>query len=108
MATQTEMQTGPAKPSTSKSETADSTDLLLSELEGTNTLPLWVQMQKLNPPLPNPTTVPHIWRYDQLRPYLLRAGELISEKHAERRVLMLVNPARGMYIGEKPKDLGPC
>jgi gentisate 1,2-dioxygenase len=60
-----------------------------------HTKPLWAQMAKLNPPLPNPTCVPHIWRYDEVRPSLLRAGELITEKQAERRVLMLVNPARG-------------
>jgi gentisate 1,2-dioxygenase len=30
-----------------------------------------------------------------VRPYLVRAGELVKEKDAERRVLMLVNPARG-------------
>ena len=35
-----------------------------------------------------------IWRYDEIRPTLLKAGELVSESQAERRVLMLVNPAR--------------
>jgi gentisate 1,2-dioxygenase len=71
------------------------TSELLTQLESTNTLPLWAQMSKLNPPAPNPTCVPHIWKYDEIKPYLLRAGELITEKQAERRVLMLVNPARG-------------
>ena len=33
--------------------------------------------------------------YDKIRPYLVRAGELITEKQAERRVLMLVNPSKG-------------
>jgi gentisate 1,2-dioxygenase len=59
-----------------------------------STSPLWKQMARLNPPQPNPTCVPHIWRYDDIRPSLLKAGELVSEKQAERRVLMLVNPAR--------------
>ena len=58
-------------------------------------VPLWPQMVKFNPPAPNPKCVPHIWRYDEVRPYLVRAGELVKEKDAERRVLMLVNPARG-------------
>jgi gentisate 1,2-dioxygenase len=61
-----------------------------------NAVPLWPQMVKYNPPAPNPKCVPHIWRYDQVRPYLVRAGELVKEKDAERRVLMLVNPERGM------------
>lgn len=75
---------------------ADSADRLIHELSAhnTNTLPLWAQMTKLNPPEPNPQCEPYIWRYKDIRPYLLRAGELITEKQAERRVLMLVNPAR--------------
>ncbi|KAH8822056.1 RmlC-like cupin domain-containing protein [Xylogone sp. PMI_703] len=56
--------------------------------------PLWEQMAKLNPPLPNPVAVPNIWRYDDVRPYLITAGNKISENLAERRVLMLVNPTR--------------
>lgn len=74
---------------------ADSEEKLISELDSVHTLPLWAQMNKLNPPAPNPTCKPYLWNYDQIRPYLLRAGELVSEKKAERRVLMLVNPARG-------------
>lgn len=76
---------------------ADNTDRLIAELDGTHTLPLWTQMAKLNPHEPNPRTVPHIWKYDEIRPYLLRAGDLVTEKQAERRVLMLINPARGKH-----------
>lgn len=54
-------------------------------------------MAKLNPPELNPRTVPHIWKYDEIRPYLLRAGDLVTERQAERRVLMLTNPARGKH-----------
>ncbi|EKG13768.1 hypothetical protein MPH_09077 [Macrophomina phaseolina MS6] len=63
-------------------------------MKSTATLPLWEQMKRLNPPLPEPRTVPHIWKYDDVRPLLLQAGQLVTEKQAERRVLMLVNPAR--------------
>lgn len=73
----------------------DSADRLITDLEGTDTLPLWAQMAKLNPPKPTPQCIPHIWRYDQIKPNLLRAGKLITEKQAERRVLMLINPTRG-------------
>ena len=73
----------------------DTADRLISDLEATNTLPLWAQMAKLNPPEPNPECIPHVWRYDEIRPNLLRAGDLITEKQAERRVLMLINPNRG-------------
>ena len=76
---------------------------LLAAAEKLNTKPLWKQMARLNPPQPNPTTIPHIWRYDDIRPSLIRAGELVDEKQAERRVLMLVNPARGksMFLDAK-------
>ena len=72
----------------------DSAEKLIKDLEMTNTLPLWAQMAKLNPPLPNPRCVPHIWRYESIRPNLIRSGQLISERQAERRVLMLVQPSR--------------
>lgn len=68
---------------------------LLDAAEKFYTKPLWKQMAKLNPPQPNPRCTPHIWRYDEIRPSLIRAGELVSEKQAERRVLMLINPSRG-------------
>jgi gentisate 1,2-dioxygenase len=74
----------------------DSVERLLHELTETNIKPLWAEMAKYNPPLPNPKSVPFVWRYDEVRPYLIRAGKLVSEKQAERRVLMLVNPAMSM------------
>jgi gentisate 1,2-dioxygenase len=72
------------------------TEQLLQDASGLHTKPLWAQMSRLNPPLPNPRCQPHVWEYEKIRPSLLRAGELITEKQAERRVLMLVNPSRGM------------
>ncbi|KAF1991459.1 RmlC-like cupin [Aulographum hederae CBS 113979] len=77
---------------TTKANGADSAEKLLAELPATNTLPLWAQMTKWNPPKPNPKCSPHKWEYEHIKPYLVRAGELITEKQAERRVLMLVNP----------------
>lgn len=68
---------------------------LVQELSQTDTVPLWSQMARLNPPMPKPTTIPHVWHYESLRPYLLRAGNLIKDKEAERRVLLLKNPTRG-------------
>jgi gentisate 1,2-dioxygenase len=73
----------------------NSAEDLVEALRATNTAPLWAQMQRLNPPAPNPQTIPYVWSYDKIKPYLLKAGQLITEKQAERRVLMLGNPARG-------------
>jgi gentisate 1,2-dioxygenase len=82
---------------------AENTKQLVSDLQGTHTLPLWEQMAKYNPPAPNPKAIPHLWKYDELKPHLLRAGELITEKQAERRVLMLINPALGMSILDRQR-----
>lgn len=71
------------------------TQQLIRKVEGLHTKPLWAQMTRLNPPLPNPKCIPHVWEYEKICPDLLQAGELITEQHAERRVLMLVNPSRG-------------
>lgn len=91
MATQT--QTVSTQTSTAASKT-DVTKELLDDVQRLHTLPLWTEMSRLNPPEPNPTCIPHLWPYDEIRPHLLKAGEMITEKQAERRVLMLVNPAR--------------
>ena len=75
----------------------DSSEKLLADVQKHAVSPLWTQMKKLNPPLPNPQVIPHLWKYKEIRPDLLRAGKLVTEKQAERRVLMLVNPNKGMY-----------
>jgi hypothetical protein len=71
------------------------TDAMLKTAESNHAKPLWLQMSRLNPPKPNPRCTPYVWEYERIRPSLLKAGELIAEEQAERRVLMLVNPSRG-------------
>jgi gentisate 1,2-dioxygenase len=61
-----------------------------------NTAPLWEHLARLVTPEPQTACVPAIWRYEEVQPLLMEAGELISAKEAERRVLVLENPgARG-------------
>jgi gentisate 1,2-dioxygenase len=72
---------------------ADSQGRLLSDASEAATSPLWTVMSAMVPPQPGPKAIPHVWRYAQMRPLLGRAGRLISADEAERRVLMLVNPA---------------
>lgn len=60
-------------------------------------MPLWTQMSKMVPPNPNPSTVPLLWKYGELRPRLMEAGEIVAAEDAERRVLMLVNPRLGPW-----------
>ena len=54
--------------------------------------PLWSVMSGLITPEPRSKAQPHIWHYDEVRPALMEAGELITAKEAERRVLILENP----------------
>ena len=54
--------------------------------------PLWEVMSSLVPEHPHSPCVPAIWRYQQVRPWLMESGRLISAKEAVRRVLILENP----------------
>ncbi len=55
--------------------------------------PLWEVLGSLVIPQPNSPCVAAQWHYDAIRDYLLEAGRLITAKEAERRVLILENPA---------------
>jgi gentisate 1,2-dioxygenase len=62
-----------------------------------NTLPLWPSLRALLPRgAPARRTAPTLWRYADVRPQLLRAGELTPMHKAERRVLVLCNPGLGL------------
>ncbi|MEI9852695.1 MAG: cupin domain-containing protein [Sphingomonas sp.] len=54
--------------------------------------PLWESMESLVPLEPRSPARPWLWRYRELRPFLLEACGLIDAEEAERRVLMLENP----------------
>jgi gentisate 1,2-dioxygenase len=55
--------------------------------------PLWEVMADLITATPDTPAVPVRWRFPEVRPFLTRAGELITAREAERRVLVLENPA---------------
>jgi gentisate 1,2-dioxygenase len=80
--------------------------------------PLWEVMRGLVTPEPASPCVPALWRYDDIRPYIMEAGELITAKEAERRVLVLENPGmpgesritRSLYAGMQlilPGEVAP-
>lgn len=59
--------------------------------------PLWPMMRNVLPHgAPQPITRPGYWRYEAIRPLLHRAGELTPVEKAERRVLVLSDPGRGV------------
>ena len=62
-----------------------------------NLLPLWPSLRAVLPMgKPSRRTRPVLWRYADVRPNLLRAGELTPIEKAERRVLVLCNPGLGL------------
>lgn len=63
------------------------------ELDPLNMAPLWEVLAGLVTPEPNSPAVTAKWSFDEARDYLLRAGDLITAEEAERRVLILENPA---------------
>jgi gentisate 1,2-dioxygenase len=66
-------------------------------LRSRNTLPLWPSLRAVLPyGAPARRTLPVLWRYRDIRPDLLRAGDLTPIERAERRVLVLCNPGLGL------------
>jgi gentisate 1,2-dioxygenase len=61
-----------------------------SRISPLNLSPLWERKARL---VPGSECVPAIWRYSQMRPLLAESAQLISKAQAERRVLVMENPA---------------
>ncbi|MGH6988260.1 MAG: gentisate 1,2-dioxygenase [Stellaceae bacterium] len=62
------------------------------EIAPANLAPLWEVLHNLVTPEPVTPVKPVLWKYDAVRPYIERAGNLITAAEAERRVLVLENP----------------
>ena len=66
-------------------------------LRASNLVPLWPSLRSLLPPdTPRSATRPTHWSWAAIKPLLLRAGSLTPIEKAERRVLVLANPGRGL------------
>src|SRR5882757_3051941 len=61
--------------------------------------PLWKVLKGLVAKQPVSAALPAVWRYKDVRPFLIEACGLIATEEAERRVLMLENP--GVPAGAK-------
>ena len=55
--------------------------------------PLWEVIAKLLSREPNSRAVPHHWDYETTRAFIIEAAGVITAEEAERRVLILENPA---------------
>jgi gentisate 1,2-dioxygenase len=55
--------------------------------------PLWKVLSSIVTPAPVTRCVPVVWHFDDVRRLVMEAGGLITAEEAERRVLILENPA---------------
>jgi gentisate 1,2-dioxygenase len=90
-----------------------------SRIGARNLKPLWEVLRGQLTPQPNPPEAAVLWRYHDVRPFLLEAARLISVEEADRRVLVLENPAlpgktratQSLYAGLQiimPGEVAPC
>jgi gentisate 1,2-dioxygenase len=61
--------------------------------DGQHLEPLWTRLKALVPKEPTPVGAAHRWAYADVRPYVIESAAHISAAEAERRVLILENPA---------------
>lgn len=84
-----------------------------------NLAPLWNVMSSLITKEPKSDCQSYLWCYDDIRPALMEAGDIISAKEAVRRVLILENPGlkgqskitTSLYGGLQlvlPGEVAPC
>src|SRR5258707_1233020 len=67
-------------------------DAFYRKTDGQNLSALWNVMGDLITPQPKSPCRPHLWTFDAIRSYMMEAGQLITAKEAEQRVLILENP----------------
>ena len=65
---------------------------LYRDMEPLHLTPLWEVLHALVPQQPKTPCVAVHWKYEDVRPFLMRAGSAISAEEAVRRVLVLENP----------------
>ncbi len=92
---------------------------LYAQMRPSNLYPLWEVLNALVTSEPASPMQAAKWSYSEVRDFLMRAGDLISAKDAERRVLILENPGlpgssgitSSLYAGLQlilPGELAPC
>ena len=93
---------------------------LYADFASNGLMPLWTVRGDLMPSAPRPAAVPHVWRWADVRPLAVRAGELVPVgRGGERRAIAYANPgvagqpyatptlwAAVQYLG--PKEVAPA
>lgn len=71
-------------------------DQLYADFAANDLIPLWTVRGDLMPVAPRPAAVAHVWRWSDVHPLAVRAGELIPVgRGGERRAISYANPALG-------------
>ena len=83
----------PAAATTPAPSLADDRHAFYARIGRLHMTPLWEVLGALVPPAPKSPVAPALWRYDEVREHVMDAGRLITAEEAERRVLILENPA---------------
>ncbi|MGH2601458.1 MAG: cupin domain-containing protein, partial [Dehalococcoidia bacterium] len=81
-----------AERSMTPEDLATQREELYRDLPQVSLRPLWDVLSDALTPEPRVRSVPYCWHWQDVRPRILRAGDLVTAEEAERRVLMLVNP----------------
>ena len=84
--------------STATAVATSSHEQLQNKLPAYHVNSLWTAMHAMVTPTPSPKADVALWKYKELRPLLIEAGNSVSAEQAERRVLMLTNPALSMFL----------
>jgi gentisate 1,2-dioxygenase len=88
-------------------------------IKGLNLKPLWEELHALVPREPASPCVAALWRFAEIRPYLMESADLITAEEAVRRVLVLENPGlpgrssitQSLYAGLQlimPREVAPA
>jgi gentisate 1,2-dioxygenase len=79
-----------------RADVEDTPELLAyyAQLDTLDAGALWTVANKIEPWQPKSSSVPVLWRYDDLRGHVLRSVALVSPEKAGRRVIYLNNPGR--------------
>ena len=70
----------------------DQRQAFYSRIDQSSVAPLWEVLHGIITKEPKTPCVPFLWKWAQMRPWLLESAGLISAEEAERRVLILENP----------------
>jgi gentisate 1,2-dioxygenase len=83
----------PSKPTDPKHNLQAARQAYYDKISKYDMAPLWEVLKDLVTKEPKTQCVPALWKFEDAKKFVLEAGEVITAEEAERRVLVLENPA---------------